>query len=769
MKKKFDKTMEANIKNYGNEIEHLEYPDDIRRKPGMYIGGKGNRGYLNMFKEIFQNSTDELMKPSSPCTMISVYYDERIAEAIVEDNGRGIPFDKMIDMFTDEHTSSNYTKKGGEFSSGVHGIGAKVTNALSEFFSVESHILGEVRYVEFHDGITKKGVQKLKPNDKYQGTIVRFRPSVEVMGEITVSVQDILYMIKAIMPLTKIGDTVQFRGVLADGKTYDETIVNEYGLGGYLATIAPSPLINPIGCVKETNEIKADIVFTFDSTSLNENIISFANFCQVREGTHLDGFIDGLCYYFRTYMNKIFLANNKKLSIINNDIRAGLKAVVNISVLEPIFSGQAKEVFTNIEAKEFVNKLVVNSLKEWAKLNPKDLQKVCKYIKEIAEIRVKSEEGRVKLTTKYNTSSVNNLPSKYTQPVEHKGEFIIVEGDSAKGSATNVRAKYQGIMPIRGKLPNAFTTPKSKFMSNEEIAGIMMIISNGKYGYTLDPETVPWEKIIFMPDADVDGKHIRALLLRFFIMYYPTLIEAGKVYSAVPPLYSLEKGKKKIYLTERADYVRYNQQAFTKTNTIADINNKPIKPLDLGKILYDNMNYTYDMNCLCDNYAVDPLLMELIACNINLTPKKLDKVVNKVFRFMHAEVINGVTVVRGLLNCQSNTVILHQQLVDQIISTIVPYIQNNKSMYYILNGQVVSLYTFMTAFESVTSVQRYKGLGEMDANELAESTLLPEQRTLIQYTLESAKDEIEQIRYYESNKDRFLELITNVTRNDLVE
>ena len=709
-------TMEENIRNYSNEIVSLNsFVEAVRKVPGMYIGNKGNQGFLTMIKEIFQNALDEVMRDSSPCDKVIISYDERTHTTIVEDNGRGIPFKDIIRIFTSQHTSANYNKKTGEYTSGVHGVGSKVTNALSSIFIVESYILGEARKVEFVDGVpTEEGVVKIPNENNRQGTLVMFRPSYEIMGELTLKVQDVYNLVKGILPLTKIGTTFEFNGINSDGSAYHEVMVNQDGILTDLIMKTINPLVKPIMYSKDTGEMKAEIAFTYDSNDLQEeNITSFANFCYVTEGKHLDGFEQGICNFFRNYMNKIYLANNKKISIINNDIKVGLKAIVTVSHLNPIFTGQAKERLGNEDMLPFVRELTIQSLEQWSKENPQDLQRICKYLKEIAEIRVKSEEGKIKLSTKYKSSSITGLPAKYSKPTGKQNlELLIVEGDSAAGSAKNTRCnKRQGLFPIRGKLPNAFTTERNKFLENEEVAGIIEIVGGG-YGRNFDISKVKWEKIIFMADSDKDGKHIRSLLLKLFLLYMPDMIKEGRVFSAVPPLYGLERGKKTTYFTDRLDYVLYCQKTFTKDNIISTLRGNVLSQKEITDLLYTNIDYTYDLEIISNRYAINPNLLELLMINLDKDITTLNSIIVDNYRFMKVYNQNGTTIVEGLIDSRYQTLFINEQFIREIQS-IKSYMDINTSMYYKVNGEKKSLYSIMKLYESSTpsGIARYKGLG----------------------------------------------------------
>lgn len=768
------KIMEENIKNYASQIETIDdFVQIVRLRPGMYLGPIGNKGLLNMIREIFQNSVDEMVKEDSPCSWINVIYDERTHTTTVEDNGRGIPFEAMVRIFTSQHTSSNYTKKEGEFSSGMNGVGSKVTNAMSQWFTVESYILGEARKMEFVEGKPKYKEPKVIPNNNKQGTIVSFRPSYESLGDINLTVDDVLGLILLILPLTKIGSIINFKGIYSDGKEVVHNMVNTDGILTNLIMKTTSPIIAPVVISKYTGTMTVDIGFTYDSNDLMvENVTCFANFCPTIQGTHLDGFLEGLCTFFRNYMNKVYLASNKKkLQIINADIKTGLKGIIHVKHLNPVLVGQSKEILDNKDVIPFVKDTVIQSLEQWAKENPKDLQKICKYYKEVAELRVKSEEGKVKLSSKYESSSLSaGMPKKFTKPSGKKNlELIICEGDSAAGSGKNSRCRErQGLFPIRGKMPNAFVTERSKFLSNEEVAAIITIVGGG-YGRTFDISKVKWEKVIFTCDADPDGKHISSLLLKFFLLYMPDMITHGRVYKAVPPLYSIKNGNKYTYLTDRLQYVEYVQKYFISNNTLTTTRGGKLTNKEISKILYENIDYTYDLESVANKYAIHYNLLELVVMNLDKSVKELTKIIKKEYRFMDVEIINNVPVIKGLIDGKYQTLFLNQQIINEC-GMLIEYVKKNDSMYYLLNNNTVSLYTLMKLFENNApkNLQRYKGLGEMNPKQLAESTLHPDSnRTLIQYTMESAAKEIEMMRYLESNKTELLKDI-KVSRLDIM-
>lgn len=771
-----------NIENYANEIKTLkDFVEAVRLRPGMYIGYLGDKGFINMIREIFQNAYDELNRDSSPCDCVIISFDERTFTVIIEDNGRGIPFGHIIRIFQNQHTSTNYEKKKGDYSSGLHGVGSKVTNALSSFFKIESFnsITNEARVVEFKDGYPwDKGEKKVPNPENKQGTRITFIPDTKVLGNLTVTWKDIYQLVDMLMPLSKRGSKCIFNAIDINGKKHSETIINEDGIFSFIVKMTPHPLIMPISIFKDTGFMKADIMFTYDAGDMdNEALMAFSNSCPTVGGYHIDGFKDGIAYFFTNYMNKVYLVNasgkkNKDLKVTAADTRVGLKAVLSVAHLEPIFSGQAKEILGNEDMAPFVKNAVIDGLEEWSKNNPKDFAKICKYLKDVAELRLKQDKEKINLNKKYNSNSLTGLPSKYIAPLGKKNlELWIVEGDSAAGTIKNHRDNQtQGYFPIRGKLPNAFEKSAKDFLENAEVAGIINIIGGG-YGRNFDISKVKWEKIIFGADADADGAHICALLLRFFVLYMPDMIAAGRVFKAVPPLYGLElKNGKTQYFTERIDYIKYVQKLFANNNKVCYVDGKSITTADLTKILYINADYTYELLRIANRYAVDPELLEtLLLLHLSKADyKKMKTAIEKKYRFIKVNKINGMINIQGSLNSKIQTLFYNDKVINDC-SRIIDILNKNKHLSFIINGVQSNLYELMSKFDDASpkNIRRFKGLGEMDGESLNESTLNVNNRILVQYTLEDAKKTINEIRYYEDNKEKLLEGIS-VSRFDVI-
>lgn len=767
-------SMEENIKNYSKKIVTInEFYKHVRMCPSMYIGYIGTKGFINMIREILQNSIDQIERNDSPCDTVTVTFNESDLMVSVQDNGLGIPFNDIIRVFTSQNTSSNYNKKLYEYTSGRHGVGAKVTNALSSRFIVESYILGDARQCEFIDSVVNGEVKKIPNPDNLQGTKITFWPSLEVMGHIDAKVEDVLSLITLVLPLSKIGAKINFIGKKSDGTLITEHLVNQDGLIAHLINHTTSPLIAPIRCFDDNGTTKAEICATYDSSSLgSEKIISFANFCPTIAGTHVDGFKTAWCNWFRKYMNNIYLAKSK-ITVQNIDILTGLIACISSAHLMPNFVGQHKDEIDNADLGVFISDLITKTLDNWAKTNSQDLQKLCKYFQKIAEIRMKSEGEKIKLSNNYTTSKMTGKPKKYEPPSGKKNlELIIVEGDSAKGPAVRGRdSDKQGIFPIRGKLPNAFSTPKAKLLQNEEIISLIHICGNGdlrNYGRNFDIDKCPFEKVICMADADADGYHIDSLLLRFFMLYMLPLVEHGRLYRAVPPLYSIKTSKNNTtYFTDKKEFILWRQGAFIKKYQICDENGKKFTSNELSNILITNVDYAIDMKILSDTYSVHPYLLELVLSNLDKSVSQLSKIVKSKYRFVDVEKKNGILICKGEIDYQHYAMFITDEFMNAA-SKVLNYIKLARP-YYLVNGQPVTLYGLMSLFDNElpSSLTRYKGLGEQDDDQLSISALRPDgDRTLIKYTIEDAKREIESIRYYESNKYDLIKN-ANVTRFDI--
>ena len=810
------KEMIDNIKNYGDQISTLkDFVTAVRKRPGMHIGSIGNPGFLNMIREILQNANDEQNKPTSPCDLVGITFDEKTQTTIVEDNGRGIPFGRILDIFEKEYTSSNYDKRPGEYSSGLHGVGAKVTNALSSKFIVESFILGEARKIEFTEGYPWKYGEKPIPNkDNRQGTRISFVPSVDAIGATSLTWLDVLQLVELILPLCVENARIKFLGIDANGNRHEKMLVNKDGILTYFIDTVKTPLIKPIRIFKDTGLMKADVMFTFDTDpDAQTTMFAFCNTCPTKLGTHIDGYYEGIESFFVSYMNRTYLSNllesktskkKKKGKVLRakpSDIRAGLISVIAAAHLEPIFDGQSKEKLSNEDMQPFMKATVMDGLNQWSKDNPQDFLKICKYLKDVIELRNKTDNEKIKMSNNYSKSALTGLPDKFVAPTGKAGkddlEFFIMEGDSAGGTAKNNKVnRIQGYFPIRGKLPNAFKWSRAKLLANEEISGLISIIFDGVKEFDINMlgrksikhliPKIKWKKIIIAVDADGDGDHIAVLLLRFFILYLPELVEAGLLYRCQPPLFGMtitstakdervnmgtgKASKRKMkYFSTKKDYINYTLKNFSKTFKVCMPDGTQIQPSHLSKILYDNIDYTYELEKIANRYSVDAGLLESVLLLKDEPYKSMCKKLKSIYRFIDCSVSNNIVIIEGVLNGKYQTLFFGEKLIADC-KNIINIMIRNINFAFIINGELTSLYYMMKCFEksAPASITRYKGLGEMDGPKLFESTLDPNNRTLIQYTVTDIKKEIEEMRYYDNNINILINAIGNLTRQDVL-
>lgn len=774
----FTEEQKQKILNYGNEIKYLpNFVDKVRQTPDVYIGPLSNIGFITLLREVFQNGTDEMQKEESPCTNVVITFDERTKWVIVEDNGRGFPHGQLVSIISEDHTSSNYQKKLYQYTAGKNGMGIGIVNALASEFYVESSILGTTHRVEFKEGIPWDKGEVIVKSDKYQGSVVSFRPCIDVLGDITTTWMEVFYLVSLIVPTLKIGAVVYFNAIDMNGMRHQEVLTNEDGILTHLVNSCQSPMTAPVYIFEDTGEMRVEALFTYDAEDTdNYSIMSFNNFCPTSKGTHEQGMIDGICTFFRNYINKIYLSG-KKLQVVNADILCGLRGVIHTCLLKPHYDGQNKDELTNAEMAPFVARAMNAALAEWSKKNPKDLTKICKWVKDMAEARIKTDTAKIKISNNYKKSVVGgNLPAGYDRPTgknDGHWEFIIVEGDSAAGSALGACDRFhQGVLGIRGKFPNAMAKSKESILSNAEASAIISILDEGRginFGSKFDIKLCPYEKIIIMTDADEDGVgHIRPLLLKFFLVYMSPLVEAGRLYAAQPPLYMAKIGKKTIYFSNDIELSKYIYKEFSKNNSLEDINGRKLSQQEIAAFILRNMNYTTLLENLSASFAINIYLLEYILTYYDLGYKKFKSIIEKKWRFLKVNTVNGTIMINGTID-KTQTVPVDERLIGacgELINLI-----KRSDITYKINGKPMGLYDTLKTFEKLkpTNIKRFKGLGEMEKEELRESTIHPAyNRTLIRYTVEDIKKEIAEIRKIESDFSVLLRDIRGIRKDDLV-
>jgi len=758
------------IENYSKQIKTIElFVDSVRQNPGEYLSSIGDEGWINACREVIQNGTDEMGRDVSPCDTVWIEYFDGINRMIVADNGRGIPAKDIVRVFTREHTSTNFVKEKGVYPSGLHGVGAKCTNAISSRFAVTSFILGKAYFIEFSEGKPlpkyKNGPKEIPNKGDRQGLLVDFEPDLKIMKKITIGWRDILNLLENLVPLIKIGSKIEFIGHDVNGKTFKKTLVNENGIGSYIERmISPKnpPIIKPIIFGYDNGVMKVESAFVYtNNLNASANILTFANVTPVDtlRSTPSQGFFQGLYQFFRNYMNKIYLSNNRsKLEVINSDIGVGIVGAVAAAHMDVMFDGQAKNVCKNEDFVEFCKSVTFKALEAWSKNNPEDLQKVCEFIKGVATARNKANKEKDKISNKFKGNSFIDAPQNYAKPENKKNiELLIVEGLSAGSSAKAGRdTRTQGIYPIRGKMPNALSTPKQRFLNNEEVQGLLAVIDQGGYGKSFDLKKCPFDKIILMPDADYDGFHIRLLILLFLLVYCRPLIDAGMVYCVISPLYHINKGTKKWrYFTDRNEFIRYVRDQFMMNNKVQHERSKKVfDKTEFLKLIETNNNYDLNLAKISDNYAIYPVLLEDLLILRNESFSKIKSLLEKKYPYLHVNKHKGVIMLEGYVNDLSTQFIFNDHLINAC-KPIIPYIDRSEKR-YLVNGTKMGLYELIRLYRlsEPKNIERAKGLGSLKPYELGASTLNPKNRKLIRYTASDIEAEIAELR--KVNDDKFV-------------
>ncbi len=552
------KTNDAADSHYDSSgIQVLKGLEAVRKRPGMYIGSTSHRGLHHLVYEVVDNSIDEALAGYCDTVSVIIHGDNSIT---VEDNGRGIPVDmhpteKLPGLelaLTVLHAGGKFDKNTYKVSGGLHGVGVSVVNALSETLKVWVKRDGREHYMDFVRGDTTTKLKVLGTvKAKETGTKVYFKPDAQIFTELEYDYATLATRLRELSFLNK-GVTITLNDE-REGKEKAETFHAKGGLREFVAHLnSKMKALHPevVYFEGEKDDIAIEVALQYND-GYNENVLSFVNNINTHEGgTHLTGFKSALTSVINKYLDKSSYAKkDKDLKLSGDDVREGLAAVISVKVREPQFEGQTKTKLGNSEAESAVKSCVNEVLAAYLEEHPRVANIVIEKALSAARAREAARKAR-DLTRKKSALDVGNLPGKLadcslSDPA--MCEIYLVEGDSAGGSAKQGRDRmFQAILPLRGKILNVEKARIDKILSNEEIRTIITAIGAGiKEEFTL--ENVRYHKIIIMTDADVDGAHIRTLLLTFFFRQMPELIDAGMIYIAQPPLFRVAKGKEEYY------------------------------------------------------------------------------------------------------------------------------------------------------------------------------------------------------------------------------
>ena len=769
-----------------SNIRVLEGLEAVRMRPGMYIGSTSQRGLHHCIYEIVDNSIDESLAGFCTDIHVTVNKDNSVT---VEDNGRGIPVDIKPEtgksaleiVHTVLHAGGKFGDGGYKVSGGLHGVGASVVNALSEKYKVEVSRQGFVWRQEYMRGEPLTPVEKGEPTDK-TGTKTTFWPDPEIFTETTEIDCDVIATRLREMAFLNKGLKIIFTNAHTDET---ETFHYVGGIGSYVEFLNKNKTVlhdKPIYIDKVVDNMQVEVAMQY-TDAYNESVLSFANNINTHSGgTHLTGFRNSITRVLNDYARKNNILKDSDQNLSGEDVREGLTAIVSVKLPNPEFEGQTKEKLGSQEAMGAVQDAVRDKLQEWLEFNPKIAKMILEKTLQAQRAREAARKAR-ELTRRKTVLENSTLPGKLadcSNREPEKCEIYIVEGDSAGGSAKQGRNRmFQAILPLRGKILNVEKARLDKIYGNNEIQSMVQAfgINISKNEEEVDLEKLRYHKIIIMTDADVDGAHIRTLLLTFFFRYAKPLIDNGYVYIAQPPLYKITTGKTSEYLFNEHALDKMLKERGIKNLSLSDKTKSKVKTGDELLELIKNMSTFYNSyNNPILNMFPAVVLRGLVRANIQPedfdSQDKMNEITDYLNNYLqdHAKNYNIAEAENYKVSVKYNPenskyalqlnlneeehVIITQNIIKSSefkrLRTSYPLIRD----YLIEEEEKLILETDteqydITSFEKLQkiiddrgqkglTIQRFKGLGEMMPQQLWETTMDPATRTLLKVNIEDA-------------------------------
>ncbi len=537
------------------DIMVLSGPQGVRKRPAMYIGSSGSQGFIHLLYEVLDNAIDEALAGYAKSVAIRLYRDEDVDAAEVSDDGRGIPVDiipkvgkpALEVILTSLHSGAKFENKAYQVSGGLHGVGLTVVNALSEYTEVTVKKNGKLYRQRFSRGTVSSPLEELGPAEG-SGTTVKFKPDKEIFSARSF---DTIQLAERLRDLAYLNPGLRIKFI--DEREEPKKEVEYYSKDGLLDFLAHmrgnrEAVSKPVVLSRQQDHLKVDIILQYVN-SYNEDLLSFVNKIKTAEGgTHVAGFHAALTRAISTYNQKV-AKKQRGVGLEGEDTREGLVAIVSVMMQNPEFEGQTKEKLGNVSIKTFVENTLYQELLRFLEENPDQAAKVLEKVYSAAEARESARRAR-ELARKKGLFEGAVLPGKLADCTESdpaKSEIFIVEGESAAGSSKQARDRfYQAILPLRGKILNIEKATEEKIFGNATLHTMVTAFGTGiKEGFNAD--SVRYKKIILLTDADVDGSHIRTLLLTFFYRFMRPLIERGYVYIGQPPLFKVTRGREVKY------------------------------------------------------------------------------------------------------------------------------------------------------------------------------------------------------------------------------
>jgi DNA gyrase subunit B len=767
--------------SYGaDSIKVLKGLEAVRKRPGMYIGDTDDgSGLHHMVYEVVDNGIDEALAGHATAVTVKIHADSSVS---VRDNGRGIP----VDIHKEEGVSAaevimTQLHAGGKFnntddsgnaykvSGGLHGVGVSVVNALSEWLELTVW-RNETEYrARFEHGDCVVHVHEVGPAPGMQGTEVRFLASAKTnIPEGTFS--DLEYSFKTLehrlRELAFLNSGVRI--IIEDERPAEPLKTELFYDGGvreyvkYLDRSKSSILPEPIYMIGERNGMTVEVAMWWND-SYNEMVLPFTNNIPQRDGgTHLAGFRGALTRTINNYAQTSGIAKKEKVDFTGDDAREGLTCVLSVKVPDPKFSSQTKDKLVSSEVRPAVENLVNEKLAEWFEENPASAKIIVGKIVEAALAREAARKAR-DLTRRKTALDVASLPGKLADCQERdpsKSEIFLVEGDSAGGSAKQGRSRAnQAVLPLRGKILNVERARFDRMLGSQEIGTLITALGTGIGRDEFDIGKLRYHKVVIMTDADVDGAHIRTLLLTFFFRQMPALIEGGYLYIAQPPLYKVARGKSEVYLKDQAALEDYLVEMGLEGAVLRLNTGEEIAGADLARVIEGARQFRKVLDAFPTHYPRGILEQAAIAgafdagqadadlqAVADMVAKRLDMIATEYERGWSGRITrdHGIRlsrILRGVEELRTLDGAVLRSGEARRLSAISTQTRDpfkgparlvRKDRDQMIHGPIDLLKAILAEGEKGLSLQRYKGLGEMNPEQLWETTLDPEARTLLQ-------------------------------------
>jgi DNA gyrase subunit B len=771
----------SGAEEYGaGSIKVLKGLDAVRKRPGMYIGDTDDgSGLHHMVYEVVDNAIDEALAGWATQVEVTLNAD---GSATIFDDGRGIPTDIHPEegvsaaevIMTQLHAGGKFNnEEGGSYkvSGGLHGVGVSVVNALSDFLDLKVWRSGEVHEMRFQrgDAVAPLRVTGKAPNrengEPLTGTAVTFFPSKDTFSTIEFDRKTLEHRLRELAFLNS-GVTIRFKD-LRDAEPFEEVMHYEGGVEAFVRHIDKSktPLIKqPIVVRGKRDQVEVDLALWWND-SYHETMLCFTNNIPQRDGgTHLAAFRGALTRIIGGYVESSGAGKREKVTTSGEDAREGLTCVLSVKLPDPKFSSQTKDKLVSSEVRPAVEGLVGEMLAQWFEEHPAEAKLIVSKIVEAAAAREAARKAR-ELTRRKSALDITSLPGKLADCQERdpaKSELFIVEGDSAGGSAKQGRNREnQAVLPLRGKVLNVERARFDKMLGSEQIGTLITALGAGIGRDDFDAEKVRYHKIIIMTDADVDGAHIRTLLLTFFYRQMPELIERGYLYIAQPPLYKASKGKASRYLKDDAEYEAYLFDEGVEGAELDLGSGERLMGADLRRLVVESRGAKASIERLSARapaFAIEQAAMAgllgdapdaaVAAARLDLYAEEGDgawtgEAAATGGGFAFSRIRRGVTeriVLDDLLIHAADARRLAERAAALAETFAKPAVFRRKDKSTTVRGPLDLVAAIMDAGRKGLSIQRYKGLGEMNAEQLWETTLDYNARTLLQVKVSHADD-----------------------------